>query len=323
MALREKTEAIREKARALGFQACGFARAEPADPQDRLRQWLERGYGGEMHYLKETMKERQDPAVLLPGARSVIALAISYDHPDGVPKPPLKIARYAQGDDYHRVLRKRVRRLRRFVLTLFPEAKVHPTIDTSPVMEKVWAERAGIAWIGKSTLGVSEQLGTYTFFATLITTAELTYDAPHVDRCGSCTACLDACPTQAFPEPYVLDATRCITYWTLEHRAPFTEQTPPLHGWIAGCDVCQEVCPYNKWKVPTDEPRFRPRPELVAPDLDLFTNPERLSELRDQLAGTALLYSDPTSLQRNARRVHEEHQAHRTRPPSSERPGGR
>ena len=312
----ERTRALRARARELGFQRVGVAPAGPIDPEGRLRAWLARGAHGGMDYMARGVAEREDVTAYLPGARSVVALALSYHHPDYTPERPLAVSRYAVGDDYHGIIRKKLRKLRKLLLELDPEARVAPTVDTSPMLERAWAERAGVAWIGKSTMAIARDLGTYTFLATLITTSELEYDAPHLDHCGSCTRCLDACPTGAFDGPYQLDATRCITHWTVEERGPFDERTVDLHGWIAGCDVCQEVCPWNKFARPTEEPRFAPRPGLTSPDPTLFTDPERRDELVTLLQGTALQRTGAEALARNARRAMEE----RERPTAPEEP---
>ncbi len=296
----ERTAAIRGRAAALGFHKVGFARAGKVDREDRLRAWLDRGHAGAMDYLARTAAERADATVSLPGARSVVALAMSYHRPGPRPEGPLRVARYAQGDDYHRVLKRKVQKLRRFVLSLAPDARVAPTVDTSPVLERAWAEEAGIAWIGKSTMAIAQDLGTYTFLATLITTVELVPGEPHPDRCGSCTACLDACPTGAFVGPRQLDPRRCISYWTLEERR--TASVPlDLHGWVAGCDVCQDVCPWNRFARPAEEPRFAPRPGLEAPAADVFTDPGDLAPLARLVEGTALQRTGAAALRRNAR----------------------
>ena len=264
---RARTEAVREAAHGLGFHAVGFAAAGHADPEGRLPAWIARAGSTEMRYMLRNPEDRSDPRRLVEGARTVVALAISYYRPEYVPAGRYKVSRYAVSDDYHRVVKKKVRRLRRRLLEIEPGARVMPTVDTSPVLERAWAERAGIAWIGKSTMAIGRSLGTYTFLATLITTLELEPDAAHDDFCGTCTRCLDACPTDAFVGPYELDPTRCITYWNVEHRGAFDATTPPLYDWLAGCDVCQEVCPWNKFARPADEPRLAVRPPTTRPPL--------------------------------------------------------
>lgn len=241
--------AIRDKAHDLGFDAVGIAAADSADPEGHLLHWLARGHHADMGYMAKDPEVRADPRRRMPNARSVIALLASYYAPDRSPEPPLKIARFVGAEDYHRVIRKRLRRLRRFILAARPDAAVYPTVDTSPVLERSWAQRAGIAWVGKSTMAISRQYGTYTFLATLITDIALPPDAIATDHCGSCTRCLDACPTDAFVAPYELDARKCIAYWTVEARDQSVIEVP-LHDWVAGCDICQEVCPWNKFARP-------------------------------------------------------------------------
>ncbi len=253
-----------------------------------------------MDYMNNTATERTDPRLILEGARSVIALAVSYYRPEYEPQGDLKVSRYAVSADYHKIIRKRIRKLRRFILELVPEAKVKPTVDTSPVLERAWAQRAGIAWIGKSTMAIGQDLGTYTFLATLITDVEFEYHQPHADRCGTCTRCLDACPTDAFVAPYQLDSRRCITYWTVEHRGDFTDQTPPLHGWVAGCDICQEVCPWNKFARPADPQAYVPKAQLTHPDPQTFCRQSFDEPLRELLRGTPLQRTGPDSIRRNA-----------------------
>ncbi len=296
---RSLTEAVRARALGLGFDAVGFAEAGPADPDGRLLAWLARGFGGEMDYMAATVAARRDPAVHVPEVRSVVALSISYWRPEAEPQEPLKVARYAQGDDYHRVLKKKLRKLRNTIMALVPGAVVHPAVDTSPILEREWAQRAGIAWIGKSTMAINESLGTYTFLASLLTSVQFEYGTPLPDRCGTCTACLDACPTGAFVAPYQLDARRCISYWTLEHPGPLP-QDADLHGWVAGCDVCQEVCPWNKFARVSQEKRFSPRETFARPDPEVFADPERLAA---PLAGSALLHAGPERMRRNTLRI--------------------
>ncbi|MBI4820457.1 MAG: tRNA epoxyqueuosine(34) reductase QueG [Deltaproteobacteria bacterium] len=311
---RTLTERLKARALELGFQKVGVARAGSADPEGRLRAWLAKGGHAGMGYMAEGVAEREDATVLLPGAKSVVALMISYA-PEA-PEPVLaeaRVARYARSDDYHGFLKRRVRKLRKFLIQLVPDAKVHPALDTSPVLERAWAARAGIAWIGKSTMAISRDLGTYTFLAALVTTAELEADPPHDDYCGSCTRCLTACPTQAFVAPRVLDARRCITYWTVEHVGGVPAGSPDPHGWLAGCDICQEVCPWNKFAQPTREPRLKPHPELTTPDLSMFADEASEERRRQVLDGTALQRTGSASLRRNALRILEE----RSRPPRS------
>lgn len=294
---------IRGWAQELGFQGVGFAAAGPADPEGRLRAWLDRGFAGTMDYMARTAWEREDPRHIVPNARSVVALAMSYRREGAAPEGPLKVSRYALSDDYHTIIRKRVRRLRSRMLQAWPGHTVKPTVDTSPVLEREWAARAGLTWTGKSTMAISPKLGTYTFLATVVSTLELPTEAPLPDRCGSCTRCLDACPTQAFVGPRDLDATRCITYWTVEERGAFTAETVNLHGWVAGCDVCQQVCPWNKFGITTEEPRLEARSGLLAPDPAVFADPDRQDELTALIKGSPLQRTGAEALRRNALRI--------------------
>ena len=302
-----RAELLRQRADELGFDAFGIAQLHTSDAVDQhgqqLRRWLDQGFHGGMTWMEDTYERRADPLKSLPDAKSVVAVAVSYYHQDARTDRQLKVARYAQGKDYHRWMKRRIRKLRKYLLELDPECSVYPTVDTSPVLERSWAARAGIAWIGKSTMAIHPQLGTYTFLGTLITNSELEA-TPHPipDRCGSCTACLDACPTQAFVEPRVLDARKCIAYWTLEVPEDPPEDAPELHGWVAGCDICQEVCPWNKFARPTSEPRATPHKQLREPDIDLFTDPERHEELEEALRSTALARNGARVIRRNALR---------------------
>ncbi|MEM1025085.1 MAG: tRNA epoxyqueuosine(34) reductase QueG [Myxococcota bacterium] len=291
--------ALKARAAELGFDACGIARAGPADPEGRLRDWLARERHGPMDYMARNVAEREDVERVVPGARSVVALAMSYRR-EAPPRGPLKVSRYVTARDYHKVLRKRLRKLRKSILEAFPEAAVKPSVDTSPVLERAWAARAGIAWIGKSCMAISPRLGTYSFLGTLITDVGFEADEPMPDRCGSCTRCLDACPTQAFVGPRELDARRCITTWNVEERTRGVEALPELHGWLAGCDVCQEVCPWNKFGVEAD-PELEAQSELSWPTIQACVqDPERLEAL---IRGTALQRTGASALRRNALRI--------------------
>lgn len=303
------TAAIKAEARRLGFDKVGVADAGEADPAGHLRAWLARGAHAAMAYMEESAEMRADIRRFVPGAQSVVAVAMSYW--DGHEDPPsdVRVARYARGTDYHDVIRRKVRTLRRFMLRLDPGARVGPSIDFSPVLERAWAARAGIVWIGKSTMAIARDLGTYTFLATVATTTRLDADTPDVDHCGSCTACLDACPTQAFDGPYMLDARRCIAYWTIEHTGPVPPEAPPPHGWAGGCDVCQEVCPWNKFARPTREPRLQPAAELVAPTLARLSSTAPDEPLDAAVAKSPLSRIGREGLRHNALRVIEQRRA--------------
>ena len=275
---RTLSERVKGLALAVGFDLAGVARAESTPETEFLREWLARGYAGEMTYLERRVEERIDPRRLLEGARSVVAVGLVYD-PDEArePKPGTgEVARYAGGEDYHTVLRERLRALEAGIEALAARPlRTRSYVDTGPVAERVFAAYAGLGWIGKNTCLIHPRLGSYVFLAVLVTDLELAPDAREPDHCGSCRACLDACPTDAFAAPYVLDATRCISYTTIEARGPIAPGLREAHGdWLFGCDICQEVCPWNlreRRQVPADRlglrARLAPRRAWLRPSL--------------------------------------------------------
>ncbi|HUB06392.1 MAG TPA: tRNA epoxyqueuosine(34) reductase QueG, partial [Myxococcales bacterium] len=258
---REAARLLKARAAELGFDLCGVARAGPIE-DGALQAWIERGDAAGMSYMRERVAERLDPGRIVRGARSVVAVAMSYFRPQDEGDPLLRrVARYARGRDYHLFLRRRVRKLRRRLLELCPGSRVHPTVDTSPVMEKVWAQRAGLGWIGKNGLLIAPPFGSWVLLGTLITDAELAPDAPHAERCGSCEACLPACPTGALRGRGEVDARRCLAYWNIETAAPIpAELRSPASAWTFGCDLCQEACPWNREPQGASLPDFAPRP---------------------------------------------------------------
>jgi len=266
---------IAAEAAALGFAACGIARAGE-DPlrSRRLEAWLGEGYHGSMEWMAARLDHRHSPQGLWPAAKSVIALGASY----APAHDPLalegsdthaRISVYAQGKDYHDVVKKRLKALARWLVAERPEAQVKVFVDTAPVMEKPLGEAAGLGWQGKHTNLVSPDHGSWLFLGAIYTTLDLAAAAPHRDQCGSCRACMDACPTNAFPAPYSLDARRCISYLTIEHKGPVPEELrEALGNRIYGCDDCLAVCPWNKFASAASAMReFLPRAELVAPRL--------------------------------------------------------
>jgi epoxyqueuosine reductase len=269
-------EAIRDRALAFGFDAVGFCRAELGpEARERLAAFIDAGFHGDMGWLADTAERRASPRALWPEARSVVALGLSYA-PEGDPLRTLalpdrgNISVYARNRDYHDILKGRLKHLAQFIVARFraeaPDVKVF--VDTAPVMEKPLAQRAGVGWQGKHTNLVSRAHGSWLFLGEIYTSLALDPDPPHADRCGSCARCLNACPTAAFPAPYRLDATRCISYLTIEHRGPIPEALRPLMGnRIYGCDDCLAVCPWNRFARPTPEPGLRGRPDLDAPAL--------------------------------------------------------
>lgn len=269
---------LKAEAERLGFVACGITAAQD-DPLvgRRLDQWLGEGFHGSMEWMEARADVRRGPKSMWPEARSVIALGMSYapqEDPLALEAQPDKarISVYARGRDYHDTLKKRLKTLARWLVAEEPEAQLKVFVDTAPVMEKPLGEAAGIGWQGKHTNLVSRAHGSWLFLGAIYTTVELTPDAPHDDRCGSCRACQVACPTDAFPAPYRLDARRCISYLTIEHKGPVPEEfRAPLGNRIYGCDDCLAVCPWNKFAQTAHSHRdFLPRAELVAPRIADF-----------------------------------------------------
>lgn len=249
----------------LGFDACGIAPADRFPRLAALTSWIDRGFAGEMRYLAASLDERLDVRRVLPSARAVISLGAVYNTTATsdvrVPSEWTRIARYAQGDDYHDVLKARVRAL---VAWMADEAgsglEAWSCVDDGPVQERVFAEQAGVGWIGKNTCVISPSLGSWIFLAEILTNADLVPDSPATDHCGSCTQCLEACPTGALVAPYTLDATRCVSYLTIEVRGAVAEAwRSAIQSDLFGCDICQEVCPWNRRAKVTDDPTWQPR----------------------------------------------------------------
>ena len=297
----ELSDAIKRSARSLGFDACGVARAAPIDPEDRLGQWLGAGRHATMEWMARTAAVRQDVSKKLEGAQSVIVVARNYfaQRPSAAAGTG-RVSRYAWGRDYHRVLEKPLRKLAGFLQELDPGCTVYTCIDSGPVMEKAWAERAGVGWIGKNSLALSRDLGSYFFLGAIIATARLAPDAPIPDQCGGCTLCVDACPTQAIVQPKVVDARRCISYHTIENRGDVPPDLAPRFGdWAFGCDVCQDVCPWNrKFAHDVTDPDLEPDPRMAAPDLaELLALTEET--FRARFRGTPVLRTKRRGLARN------------------------
>jgi epoxyqueuosine reductase len=292
------TAAITARARDLGFDRVGVGPATPPAHGAAFEAWLDAGYAAEMSYLARGRSERLDPTRLLAGARSVIAVALSYK-PSAHDASWHGVAAYARGRDYHDVLRERLAILVDFIqATAGPDVAARVAVDTSAVLERDLAARAGLGWIGKNTNLLAPELGSLFFIGIVLTTAALAFDDAVPDRCGTCTACLDACPTQAFVGPYVLDARRCISYLTIEHRGPIDEALrEAVDDWLFGCDVCQDVCPWNAKARATREPAFTPGAPLEALTQILALTPE---EFRARFRGSAMTRAKRAGLLRNA-----------------------
>ncbi len=302
--MKDLTTAIKDKAAELGFQHAGVCAAAVPPGYARLGDWLDSGYAGQMHYIPDRREAYEHPRHVLDGARSLVMLAMHYQ--TGRPRPPQpgegRVARYAWGTvDYHDLIHERLKKLCAFVAGEQPEAKVRGVVDTAPLAEREFAQLAGLGWVGKNTLLINPHVGSYFFLAALLTDLSLEIDAPHeTDHCGTCRACLDACPTDAFPEAYVMDASRCISYLTIELReAVPVELRSDMGDWLFGCDVCQEVCPWNGRAPQADEPEFVARDDLNPIDAaGLFSLDDEA--FRQQFRKTPLWRSKRRGLLRNA-----------------------
>ncbi len=276
----ELTQELTASAHRLGFVLAGACPAVTPAGINRFRQWLAAGYAGQMTYLADRADRYEHPNHILDGARSILMLAMPYRTNEPLVAMPGygRISRYAWGDvDYHDIIHQRLHELRARLSQLRPNAHARGVVDTAPMLEREFGLLAGLGWIGKNTLLLNKQWGSWFFLAALLTDQELQYDAPSdTDHCGTCRACLDACPTQAFPQPYVLDASKCISYLTIELREAIpNELRSGIQNWLFGCDVCQDVCPWNHKPTATAEPGFQPREGMSLVELT------RLFELSD------------------------------------------
>jgi epoxyqueuosine reductase len=323
---------IKEQAHILGFELAGIAQAAPADGFGRMREWLDQGHAGEMHYMYHQAEARRHPSSILSEVRSVVMVGMNYK-PTASGQWPValgdrqtrrqgdkeketanlslspclpvslsgQVARYARGDDYHQVLWRKLNQLLEWIQGEAPGCRGRGVVDTAPLLERDFARRAGLGWFGKNTMLLNKRLGSYFFLGALLLDLELTADPPHESsHCGTCTACLDACPTQAFVEPGVLDSRRCISYLTIELRGPILEELrAPVGNWLFGCDVCQEVCPWNHKAPPGMEPALQARDDLTAINIvELLTLSEE--QFQQRFRGTALMRTKRRGLLRNA-----------------------
>jgi epoxyqueuosine reductase len=303
--------ALKRQAHELGFELVGIAPAEAADGFEQLQSWLAAGYAGTMNYLSKHAEARRHPSSILTDVRSVVMVGMSYNSPaeadaiGALPGKPIgRVARYARGADYHSVLWARLGNLLDWLQAERLGCQGRAVSDSAPLLERNFARRAGLGWIGKNTLLINRQTGSYTVLGALLVDIELRSDAPFErDHCGSCRACLDACPTDAFPRPGVMDARRCISYLTIEQKGAIPHEFRSGVGdWIFGCDVCQEVCPWNHKALAGAEQLLQPRAELTALDpIELLTLTEQ--EFRDRFKGTALMRARRRGLLRNAATV--------------------
>jgi len=255
---------IKAEAQRLGFLSCGISEAVFLEEEaPRLEQWLRHGMHGEMGYMENHFDLRLDPRKLVPGARSVVSLLLNYYPSQRQDPETYQVSKYAYGEDYHRVIRDKLHALLAFITAEIGQVQGRAFVDSAPVLDKAWAARSGLGWIGKNSNLLTKEVGSFYFIAELIIDLELEYDGPVTDHCGTCTACLDACPTQAIVRPYVVDGSRCISYFTIELKNQIPDSFKGLwDDWIFGCDICQDVCPWNRFARPHGEPRFEPRSEL-------------------------------------------------------------
>jgi len=296
---------VKAQALSLGFDLCGICRPESYPELSFLAEWLKRGYSGDMSYIGRTRRVRGDVRHILPSAQSVIVTATNYNTPrpysTEIADPGVaRIARYAWGDDYHEVVLRRLNALWLWMRKTHPdpfEAMVY--VDTGPIQERVYAQHAGIGWIGKHTCVISARRGSWIFLSTILCSVPLAPDPPATDHCGTCTKCLDACPTGAIVEPYVLDARRCLSYLTIEQKKAIPDEHADAAGaYVYGCDICQDVCPWNQAPLVSEAPQWMPRPALDAPRLvDLWRKSD--AELAEALTGSAMTRAPLTSLRRN------------------------
>ncbi|MCG2460345.1 tRNA epoxyqueuosine(34) reductase QueG [Flavobacteriaceae bacterium F89] len=267
MATRElHTKLIKSEASRLGFLSCGISRAEFLEEEaPRLERYLNQGMHGEMGYMENYFDKRLDPTKLVEGSKSVISLLFNYYPEEKQIENTYKVSKYAYGQDYHHVIKSKLRALQEFISEEIGEINGRAFVDSAPVLDKAWAAKSGLGWIGKHTLLLSQQVGSFYFVAELIVDLELEYDSPVTDHCGSCTACIDACPTQAIVADRVVDGSKCISYFTIELK---NEIPMEFHGkfddWMFGCDICQDVCPWNRFSKPHSEPLFDPHPDLLS-----------------------------------------------------------
>lgn len=257
---------VKQIAQRLGFMACGISKATFLEEEaPRLEKWLMQNHHGEMGYMARNFDKRLDPRKLVPGAKSVVSLLYNY-YPNAsqTDKDAPKLARYAYGKDYHHVIKDKLFEFMHDIQTEIGAVEGRVFVDSAPVLEKAWAAKSGLGWVGKNTNLIRKQNGSYFFIAELIIDLELAADGAVTDHCGSCTACLDACPTNAFVAPYKLDASKCVSYFTIELKDAIPNEVKgQFDDWAFGCDICQEVCPWNRFSTPHNEPQFEPNPALM------------------------------------------------------------
>ncbi|WP_394340344.1 tRNA epoxyqueuosine(34) reductase QueG [Maribacter polysiphoniae] len=259
---------IKTEAKRLGFLSCGISKAAFLEEEaPRLETWLNKNMNGEMQYMENHFDKRLDPTKLVEGSKSVISLLLNYYPEDKQKEGTYKVSKYAYGQDYHHIIKSKLRQLQEFITTEIGEVDGRAFVDSAPVLDKAWAAKSGLGWIGKHSNLLTQKVGSFYFIAELIVDLELDYDHPVTDHCGSCTACIDACPTQAIVEDRVVDGSKCISYFTIELKNGIPAQFQgKFDDWMFGCDVCQDVCPWNRFSRAHNEPLFNPHPDLLSND---------------------------------------------------------
>tara|TARA_R110002049_G_scaffold150274_5_gene313446 strand:+ start:3237 stop:4160 length:924 start_codon:yes stop_codon:yes gene_type:complete len=261
-----QTKLIKQEAKRLGFLSCGISKAQFLEEEaPRLEKWLNNNRHGQMQYMENHFDKRLDPTLLVEDSKSVISLLLNY-YPEGEQnKNSFKLSKYAYGTDYHFVIKDKLKSLLHFIQDEIGDVHGRAFVDSAPVLDKAWAAKSGLGWIGKHSNLLTQQVGSFYFIAELIIDLDLEYDTPVTDHCGTCTACIDACPTEAITESYVVDGSKCISYFTIELKENIpTEFKGKMDDWIFGCDVCQDVCPWNRFSKSHSEPLFNPHPELLS-----------------------------------------------------------
>ena len=260
------SQIIKTEAKRLGFLSCGISRAEfLEDEAPRLEAWLNNKSHGEMHYMENHFDKRLDPTLLVDGAKSVVSLLLNYYPNQFQTDDSYKLSKYAYGQDYHFVIKAKLKELLQFIQDEIGEVHGRAFVDSAPVLDKAWAAKSGLGWIGKHSNLLTQKVGSFYFIAELIIDLELDYDTPVTDHCGSCTACIDACPTEAITEPYVVDGSKCISYFTIELKDSIpSDFKGQFDDWMFGCDICQDVCPWNRFSKPHSEPLFNPHLDLLS-----------------------------------------------------------
>ena len=258
---------IKTEAKRLGFLSCGISKAEFLEEEaPRLENWLKNNMHGKMQYMENHFDKRLDPTLLVEGSKSVISLLLNYfPSEEQTDKTAPKISKYAYGTDYHFVIKDKLKQLLHFIQDEIGDVHGRAFVDSAPVLDKAWAAKSGLGWIGKHSNLLTQQVGSFYFIAELIVDLDLEYDSATTNHCGSCTACIDACPTEAITQPYVVDGSKCISYFTIELKENIpTEFKGKMDDWMFGCDVCQDVCPWNRFSKPHSQPLFNPHPELLS-----------------------------------------------------------